>query len=85
MKYYDYYSRRNIPLSNHVMHTAYCHRNLKLCLKCDEPFLTSEYEEHQKTKHIEIACDNCLETLEAIDLESHKVHKIPFIYFNFTL
>ncbi|XP_027844073.1 TRAF-type zinc finger domain-containing protein 1-like isoform X2 [Aphis gossypii] len=56
------------------MHTAYCHRNLKLCMKCDEPFLTSEYEEHQKTMHSVIFCDACSETLEAIDLESHKLN-----------
>lgn len=55
------------------MHTAYCHRNLKLCLKCDEPFLTSEFEEHLKNAHANISCDVCFEKLEAIDLESHKV------------
>lgn len=55
------------------MHSAYCQRNLKLCLKCDEPFLTSEFEEHQNTKHADIFCDACAEKLEPIDLESHKV------------
>lgn len=58
------------------MHTAYCHRNLKLCLRCDEPFLTSVYEEHVKTIHSNISCDDCSEKLEAKDLESHKVCKI---------
>lgn len=65
------------------MHTAYCHRNLKLCLKCDEPFLTSEFEEHQKTMHADIFCDACTEKLEAIDLELHKV--IHFIFFIFQI
>jgi len=55
------------------MHVAYCHRNLKLCMKCDEPFLTSDYEEHQKTMHSVISCNACSEKLEAIDLELHKV------------
>lgn len=63
------------------MHTAYCHRNLKLCFKCDEPFLTSEFEDHQKTMHAHISCDACSEKLEAIDLESHKVsEKLQFSY-----
>jgi len=57
------------------MHTAYCHRNLKLCLKCDEPFLTSEFEDHLNNMHTNVSCDVCFETLEAIDLESHKVCK----------
>jgi len=42
-------------------------------MKCDEPFLTSEYEEHQKTMHSFILCDACSENLEAMDLESRKV------------
>lgn len=67
------FSRRKIPLGNHVMHSAYCHRNLKLCLKCDEPFLTSEFEKHLETMHADILCKDCSEKLEAIDLESHKV------------
>ncbi|XP_060854124.1 TRAF-type zinc finger domain-containing protein 1-like isoform X2 [Rhopalosiphum padi] len=71
---YCFNCRRNIPLVNHVMHTAYCHRNLKLCMKCDEPFLTSEYEEHQKTMHSIILCNACSEKLEAMDLESHKLN-----------
>ncbi|XP_060878119.1 TRAF-type zinc finger domain-containing protein 1-like isoform X2 [Metopolophium dirhodum] len=71
---YCFNCRRNIPLINHVMHTAYCHRNLKLCMKCDEPFLTSDYEEHQKTMHSVILCDACSEKLEAMDLESHKLN-----------
>ncbi|XP_025195239.1 TRAF-type zinc finger domain-containing protein 1-like isoform X2 [Melanaphis sacchari] len=71
---YCFNCRRNIPLVNHVMHTAYCHRNLKLCTKCDEPFLTSEYEEHQKTMHTVILCNACSEKLEAIDLESHRLN-----------
>ncbi|XP_026804117.1 TRAF-type zinc finger domain-containing protein 1-like isoform X2 [Rhopalosiphum maidis] len=71
---YCFNCRRSIPLVNHVMHTAYCHRNLKLCMKCDEPFLTSEYEEHQKTMHSIIICNACSEKLEAMDLESHKLN-----------
>lgn len=70
---YYYFSRRSIPLGNHVMHSAYCHRNLKLCLKCDEPFLTSEFEKHQETVHADILCEDCSKKMEAIDLESHKV------------
>lgn len=79
---YYYFSRRSIPLVNHVMHSAYCHRNLKLCMKCDEPFLTSEYEEHQKTMHSIIFCDACSEKVEAIDLESHKVCSFYVLFFN---
>lgn len=68
------------------MHTAYCHRNLKLCLKCDEPFLTTEYDKHMKTMHINISCDACSESLETIDLESHKVlFNIFFILLNFSI
>lgn len=62
------------------MHSAYCHRNLKLCEKCDEPLLASDFEEHQKTMHIVILCDACSVKVEAIDLESHKVYKIFFIF-----
>ncbi|XP_025419909.1 TRAF-type zinc finger domain-containing protein 1-like [Sipha flava] len=75
---YCFNCRRNIPISNHVMHIAYCHRNLKLCIKCDEPFLTSEFEEHQKTMHADIFCDACAEKLEALDLELHKLHDCPY-------
>ncbi|KAL4141606.1 hypothetical protein QTP88_004221 [Uroleucon formosanum] len=71
---YCFNCRRNIPLINHVMHIAYCHRNLKLCMKCDEPFLASDYDEHLKTMHSVILCDACSEKLEAIDLESHKLN-----------
>lgn len=70
---YYFFSRRNIPLGNHVMHSAYCHRNLKLCLKCDEPFLTSEFEKHQETVHADIQCEDCSKKMEVTDLESHKV------------
>lgn len=71
--FYYCFSRRNIPLGNHVMHSAYCHRNLKLCLKCDEPFLTSEFEKHQETVHADIQCEDCSKKMEVTDLESHKV------------
>lgn len=67
------YSQRDIPVVNYVMHSAYCYRNLKLCPMCDEPILTTELEEHLKTLHIDVTCDKCLQRLQAIDLESHKV------------
>lgn len=55
------------------MHSAYCHRNLILCNKCDVPFKYAELKEHQKAMHVNISCDDCFTVLEAIDLESHKV------------
>lgn len=67
------------------MHTAYCHRNLKLCLKCDEPFLIAAFEEHLKSMHSTISCDDCSEKLEAMELESHKVYEVFFKFFNISI
>ncbi|XP_050522504.1 TRAF-type zinc finger domain-containing protein 1-like isoform X3 [Daktulosphaira vitifoliae] len=66
--------RRDIPVVNYVMHSAYCYRNLKLCPICDEPILTIKLEDHLKTLHINVTCDGCLQRLQAIDLESHKIN-----------
>ncbi|XP_050441473.1 TRAF-type zinc finger domain-containing protein 1-like isoform X2 [Adelges cooleyi] len=66
--------RRNIPVVNYVMHSAYCHRNLTLCPECDEPILTAELNEHKKTMHIETSCGGCFERFQVIDMESHKLN-----------
>lgn len=42
------FSKREIPQSNYVMHTAHCARNITLCNVCKEPIARAKYEEHSK-------------------------------------
>lgn len=42
------FSKKEIPQTNYVMHTAHCARNITLCPTCKEPISKANFEEHKK-------------------------------------
>ncbi|XP_032233578.2 TRAF-type zinc finger domain-containing protein 1 [Nematostella vectensis] len=63
--------KRDIPGVNFVMHVNHCHRNITLCKICNEPFPTSQREDHFEEYHAKVKCQ-CGKHVEKADLAEHK-------------
>eukprot|EP00794_Sanderia_malayensis_P014248 gene14248-15734_t len=63
--------KRDIPNQNFYMHDLHCHRNVRLCEKCDEPVPMSEMAEHNEEFHALVEC-RCKEMIEKSNLEKHE-------------
>lgn len=44
----QFFSKKEIPQTNYVMHTMHCARNITLCKICKEGIPKTKYEEHQR-------------------------------------
>ncbi|XP_076338671.1 uncharacterized protein LOC143240318 isoform X2 [Tachypleus tridentatus] len=64
--------KRDIGISNYVLHSAHCHRNIVLCSKCHEPVPRNELESHCNEVHKTVMCSKCGERMEKGKLEDHE-------------
>ena len=67
------YSKRDIAVSNFLMHEVHCRRNIVLCDHCKEPVPRSELEEHFEEYHAPVKCDLCTGVFEKDVIQKHKV------------
>ncbi len=59
------------------MHNLHCHRNVRLCKKCEEPVPISEMEAHEEEYHAMVEC-KCKAKIEKGNLEDHEVVSLLF-------
>ncbi|XP_013775853.1 TRAF-type zinc finger domain-containing protein 1-like isoform X2 [Limulus polyphemus] len=64
--------KRDIAISNYVLHSAHCQRNITLCSKCHEPVPRNELESHCNDVHKTVMCSKCGEMMEKGKLEDHQ-------------
>ncbi|XP_075424253.1 TRAF-type zinc finger domain-containing protein 1 isoform X1 [Ascaphus truei] len=63
--------KRDIPLANFTIHEIHCKRKISMCRMCEEPFPTTEMEEHVATEHAPVTC-KCKMIMEKRHLEEHE-------------
>lgn len=44
-----FFSKKEIPQQNYVMHTMHCARNITLCKQCNEPIPKAQFTEHEES------------------------------------
>ena len=53
------------------MHSLHCARNIALCPQCEEPIPRAEMEDHVKSTHGRVECQQCNAQIEACKLSEH--------------
>jgi len=54
------------------MHVAYCKRNMKKCLKCNEMYHKDEEAQHEEEFHKMVECEDCKIPIEISKIAEHK-------------
>lgn len=68
-----FFSKREVPQRNFVMHNVHCQRKLALCIKCDEPVPRCELASHNTNFHTVVECPACGHQCEKRHLIDHQV------------
>ena len=72
--YLYFYSKRSIPSTSIILHTAHCARFLEQCQKCKELVPKAEMLIHIEEYHSLKVCDICDASIEGkIEGDQHKV------------
>ena len=66
-------SKKNIVAANFASHSAYCHRNIKICKVCHEPVLIKAIKEHEEEYHISMKCEKCNTSVKKWKMPQHEV------------
>ncbi|XP_053557676.1 TRAF-type zinc finger domain-containing protein 1 isoform X2 [Bombina bombina] len=61
-----------IPVANFTIHEIHCKRKISVCSICEEPFPTTEMDEHIATEHAMVTC-KCNMKMEKRDVEEHEL------------